>query len=118
MNLRFEINTLEDAQLAARTCQNLVLAFGGDVQPLPAVTPRQRTRVESAGAPPGLPTDAPAFDRAAVESCVKAEAVSRGILWVRQNVFDKYNVKKCGELTDAQLIELAAHMKATEPDPK
>jgi hypothetical protein len=129
MNLRFEINTLEDAHLAARTCQNIVLAFGGDVQPLPAATARRRARVESAdtaglvaepiadelaaAAIESAATDS-AFSRAEVESYVKAQAVERGIFWARTHVFEKYQVRKPSDLSNEQLVELAAHMKATE----
>lgn len=91
MHLRFEINSLADAQRAAAVCQNLVLAFGGENHLV-------------------LP---PVFSRAEVESYVKATAIERGIIWVREHVFNKYNVKKPSDLTDAQLVELAGFMRET-----
>lgn len=55
-----------------------------------------------------------ATNRAETESYVKSQAIVRGIIWVHENVFNKYNVKVPSALIDAQLVELAAFMRATE----
>jgi hypothetical protein len=46
--------------------------------------------------------------RAAFEAYVKAHAIDRGIVWVREHVFARYHVRSVGQLSDAALIELAA----------
>jgi hypothetical protein len=120
MHLRFQIGSLEDAQRAASVCQNIVLAFGGDpLVPAPRATRTERTETAAATGtvptePQPEPTTDPAFNREEVESYVKAGAVERGIVWVRENVFKRYNVKKPSELTYAQLVELAAKMRESE----
>jgi hypothetical protein len=55
---------------------------------------------------------AQAFDRDHYLARVKSGAIELGIIWVRENVFNKYSVKTVGALTDAQLVEVDAVMAA------
>lgn len=130
MHLRFEIDTLADAQRSAAVCQNIVMAFGGEVPPVAPRATRVRTHADcGAAAEVAAPIDtapllakvslpaatnnggaASAFNRAEVESDFKERAIERGIVWIRENVFKPYNVRKPSDLTDDQLKEVVAKM--------
>jgi hypothetical protein len=99
LRLCFHIASRADAEFAVSATQSVLIAFSAPSAPLR--TPRA-TRTKAAA------------NRENLLAYVKAQAVERGIIWVRANVFGKYRVRKPSYLTDAQLGELAAHMKATE----